>query len=490
MPRSYFDSEVPIVALATPAGESALAAIRAFGPGSIELAASRFSRPGDLLASPGMRLVHGELVDPAAGEAIDEVLAAVYRAPGGPVGEDGVEFFCHGSPAVIRRALAALEQAGFSPALPGEFSFRAFLRGKTDLVRAEAVQELVRASSEGARAEAVLRLEGGLSRRVAALRSGLVDLLAEAEARLDFDEEDGAPSEGIPLDLLASLGRDIEALAASYAVGRLYDAGALVVIAGRPNAGKSSLFNLLLKEERAIVSSESGTTRDWIEAGIELDGLPLRLVDTAGLRGGPGGPTGSPAGGPAIGGAEAEGVARSRRLAAEADAVVYVVDGVAGVDGEDERFLESRPDAVRVWNKVDDPRCRPAPEGFLSASATEGSGLADLAGALRGALAPDFALARDPGGEGGGTGGAGDGEARALPPRRREAVVASGRQKRLLDSAAAALAEARSGAMRGEALDALALRLREASDALGEIIGEVASEEVLDSIFSRFCLGK
>jgi tRNA modification GTPase len=474
MPRSYFDSDVPVAALATPAGEAALAAIRAFGPGSIALAASCFSRPEALLGSPGMGLVHGELVDPATGEAIDEVLAAVYRAPGGPVGEDGVEFFCHGSPAVVRRALAALASAGFSPALPGEFSFRAFLRGKTDLVRAEAVQELVRASSEGARSEALLRLEGGLSRRIALIRAGLVDILAEAEARLDFDVEDGAPAESLDPARLSSLRGEVEALSASYSVGRLFDSGAMVVIAGRPNAGKSSLFNLLLKEERSIVSSESGTTRDWIEAGIELDGLPLRLIDTAGLREAP---ESSVAVVPAIAGAEAEGVARSRRLAASADAVVYVVDGVAGFGREDGLFLEGRPDAVRVWNKVDDARCSPVPAGFLPVSAMDGRGLGALAWALREAVAPGF-----------GRPGVADRPSGAAV--RREAVVASGRQKALLDSAASALAEAESGLRSGEALDALALSLREAADALGEITGEVASEEILDSIFSRFCLGK
>jgi len=370
----------------------------------------------------------------------------------------------------LRRALAALEAAGFSPALPGEFSFRAFLRGKTDLVRAEAVQELVRASSDGARAEALRRLEGGLSRRVAGIRAGLVELLADAEARLDFDEEEGAPDGRLDDARLESLRHDVEDLAASYGVGRLYETGATVVIAGRPNAGKSSLFNLLLKEERSIVSSESGTTRDWIEAGIELGGLPLRLVDTAGLR-------------DAEPGAEAEGVARSRRLAASATAVVYVVDGVDGLDREDERFLESRPDAVRVWNKVDDARRRPVPEGFLPASALAGTGLPELAAAIRASVAADFGLASAGGARGGGAAGSGD-------ARRREALVASERQKVLLDRASSSLAEAEAALRDGVDLDALVIGLREAADALGEILGEVASEEILDSIFSRFCLGK
>jgi len=299
MRRSYFDSDIPIAALATVPGESALAVVRTAGPRAVDLAASCFSRPEALASARSMSLVHGELVDPVTGEAVDEVLAAVFRAPGGPVGEDSVEFYCHGSPAVVRRALAMLEAAGFAPALPGEFGFRAFLRGKTDLVRAEAVQELVRADSEGARAGALRRLEGGLSRSLAAARAAIVDALAEAEARLDYAEDDDSPSGGLDPSMLLRVRDLVMILAASYAAGRLYERGARVVVAGRPNAGKSSLFNLLVREERSIVDSDPGTTRDWIEAGIELGGLPVRLIDTAGLRE----PEGE---------VEAAGVARSR----------------------------------------------------------------------------------------------------------------------------------------------------------------------------------
>jgi tRNA modification GTPase len=467
MQRSYLDREAPIVALATPPGASALAVIRAAGPGSIALAASCFSRPEALSDAAGHSLVHGSLVDPATGEAIDEVLAAVFRAPRGPVGEDCVEISCHGSPAVVRRALSLLEAAGFAPALPGEFSFRAFLNGKLDLVEAEAVQELVRSDSEGARAEALRRLEGGLSRRLGALRGRLVGILAEAEARLDYDEEDGAPSGGLG-SRIAPLRAEIEGLAASYAAGRLYEAGARVVVAGRPNAGKSSLFNLLLREERSIVASEPGTTRDWIEAGVEIEGLPLRLVDTAGLR-------------EAAGPVEAAGVERSLRLAAEAEAVIYVVDGVAGLAPEDEGFLAARPDSVRAWNKADDPRCGPEPEGFSRVCAATGEGLAGLAAAVVAAAGPAFG--RPP-------------AARKAPAKpgapfgEGEVRVASARQKALLDRAAAALASAEAAEAAGVALDALSLDLREAADALGEITGQLASEEVLEAIFSRFCLGK
>ena len=461
MQRSYLDTEAPIAALATVPGESALAVIRAFGKGALGLAASCFSRPEALVAASAFSLVHGELLDPASGEAVDEVLAAVFRAPGGPVGEDGIEFYCHGSPAVVRRALSLLEAAGFAPALPGEFSFRAFLRGKTDLVRAEAVHELVRAGSDGARVEALRRLEGGLSRTLAAARASIVDALAEAEARLDYAEEDDSPAGGLDPSALLRIRDLVAGLAASYAAGRLYERGARVVVAGRPNAGKSSLFNLLVREERSIVASEPGTTRDWIEAGIELGGLPLRLIDTAGLR-------------EAVGEIEAAGVSRSRRLAAEAEAVIYLVDGALGLVDEDKSFLESRPDALRVWNKADDPRCASTPAGFHRLSAATGEGLPELSAALRELVAPRFGL-----------GGAVD---RGTPER--DLRVASERQKILLDKAESSLGDALRGIEAGVPLDALVLELREAADALGEITGEVASEEVLEAIFSRFCLGK
>jgi tRNA modification GTPase len=472
MKRSYLDTGVPIAALATVPGESALAVIRTAGPGAVELAAPLFSRPAALLSARGLSLVHGELVDPKNGEAVDEVLAGVFRAPAGPIGEDGVEFYCHGSPAVIRRVLTLLEEAGFAPALPGEFSFRAFLRGKTDLVKAEAVQELVRAGSEGARAEAFRRLEGGLSRALAASREAIVDTLAEVEARLDYAEDDDSPAGGLDPSVLRRVRDLVAGLAGSYAAGRLFERGARAVVVGRPNAGKSSLFNLLIREERSIVASDPGTTRDWIESGIELGGLPVRLIDTAGLR---------DASRDASGEVEAAGVSRSRRLAKEAEAVIYVVDGVLGIASEDRVFLESRPDSLRVWNKADDQRCEPTPLGFLRLSAATGEGLPALADALRAHIAPRFGVS--------GTGRPRV-EAEPGPGAANAATVASGRQKLLLDRAVSALDAALSGLEAGMPLDALVLDLRDAADALGEITGEIASEEVLEAVFSRFCLGK
>jgi tRNA modification GTPase len=460
MQRSYLDESLPIVALATPLGESAISLIRASGPGAIELAASCFSRPAALLAAPGHTLVHGALVDPSAKDIVDEVLVSVFRAPRSATGEDGVEFSCHGSPAVIRRALAVLEAAGFAPALPGEYSFRAFLHGKTDLARAEAVQELVRAGSDGARAEALRRLEGGLSRRVGAARALLVELLADVQARLDYGEDEAEAENGFDSGPLRLLRENIASLIESYAAGRLHGEGARVVVAGRPNAGKSSLFNLLLREERAIVGPEPGTTRDWIEARIEIEGMYIRLIDTAGIRDG-------------AGEIEAEGVARSRRLSGEAESVLYVVDGIAGLHVDDEVFFRSRPDAIRIWNKIDSAHCLPAPKGFVSLSAASGAGLALLLSSIVNQLKEDF---------GGGISSSSGSE--------RGVLVASARQKSLLDAALAAIDSCLSEESSGAPLDVMALDLRGAADALGEITGEIASAEVFEAVFSRFCVGK
>jgi tRNA modification GTPase len=469
MPRSYLDPPSPIVALATPLGHSALALIRVTGPGSIELAASLFSRPESLRSAPSFALVHGEIVDPAEGGSVDELLVAVFRSPAGPTGEDALEFSCHGSPAVVRRILGLLEDAGFAPALPGEFSFRAFLSGKRDLVECEATAELVAAKTETARAEAMARLVGGLSRRVWACRRSLVELLAEAEARLDHEETD--TSSELDPEALRSVRNEVGTLASTYATGRLHAEGARVVVAGRPNAGKSSLFNLALREERAIVSPEPGTTRDWLEEELEIEGIPIRLLDTAGIR-------------ETEQRVEAEGVSRSLRLAAQADAVVYLVDGTAGLKRADFDFLESRPDAIRVWNKTDLPGCEAPPRGFLPLSTVTAQGFPELAAAI--ARAVRARSLNGAGSSGPGPGGPGESAAPAEP----EVVVASERQKRLLDRAAAALDEALLGLERGVALDALALDLREAAEALGEMTGEISSAEIIEALFSRFCVGK
>jgi tRNA modification GTPase len=460
------------MALATKPGKSALALVRLSGAGSIGLVARCFSRPDALLAAPGHSLVHGRILDPENGEHIDEVLIAVFRGPRSVTGEDQLELSCHGSPAVIDRLLACLEKAGFAPALPGEFSFRAFANGKSDLVRAEAIDEIVAARSDGARAAALSRLEGGLSRRLASARASLVGLVAEAEVRLDHAEEDGSPTTIFPRDALANLRDGLDGLVSTWKASRLYGEGAKMVLAGRPNAGKSSLFNLFLREERAIVSPEPGTTRDWIEASLEVAGFPVRLVDTAGLRWG-------------SSGVEASGIDRSRLLISGADVLLYLVDASRGEGEEDRTILRNRPDALRIWNKIDLPDSIPAPPGWIPVSAAEGQGFSDLFSSVEKALRSLAGM--DP-----------ERSNNAEQSRLETAImIANKRQKALLERAIASLDEAliildasTRGENRSQWLDAACLELRDAADALGEITGEISTPEVLDAIFSGFCLGK
>jgi tRNA modification GTPase len=463
MARSYLETERPIAALATSPGRAALAVIRCAGPGSIELCARCFRPAAALLEAPGHTLVHGYLHDPAQGDDIDEVVAAVYRAPRSFTGEDSVELSCHGSPAVVQRVLKVLEAAGFSPALPGEFSFRAFAHGKTDLVRAEAINELAGARSEAARADALARLHGLLSARLCALRSSMLDVLAEVEARLDYpeDESEDLAGEAPWIRRLEAVEKELALLSASFLGGRLRQEGALVVVAGRPNAGKSSLFNLVAREERAIVGPDPGTTRDWLEIWIEIGGFAVRLVDTAGLR-------------HTMEEIEAEGVRRSLDLSARADLLIYMVDGTSGLSQEDTSFIEGHPESLLIWNKIDKPGCAPLPPGWLGLSAKKGTGLPLLEEAIRSMLAQRAGNRQD------------DGTARY----EQEVRIAGQRQKSLVDASLAAIRQALASLSAGASLDASALDIREAADSIGQITGEIVDDEVFDRIFSSFCLGK
>ncbi|MDR0642030.1 MAG: tRNA uridine-5-carboxymethylaminomethyl(34) synthesis GTPase MnmE [Treponema sp.] len=472
MAKPCYGDESPIAALATASGESALALIRCSGTGCVELLSKVFSRPAKLRSAGGNTIVHGWIR--RGGESIDEVLIFVYRPPRSYTGEEGADISCHGGTATARALMDVLRAAGFRDSLPGEFSFRAFINGKLDLTRLESVMELVQAKTGEGRRRALGRLSGRLREEIAALRGLLLEILAEAELYLDYDETELS----LPGDAGSLPGREkaegalerLRNLAGTWGRERLYQEGALAVIAGRPNAGKSSLFNALLGEDRSIVTEIPGTTRDWIEAAVSIGGIPLRLTDTAGLRG---------AGEPEPDRVERIGVQRSRELLEQADLVLYLIDGSRGFQDDDEAFL-AKPASrntplLLLWNKADiAPLPDPPPGGraFLSLSAKTGQGLAGLCEAVAGALE---------GGAGGENGGSAS---------RNGAALGNRRQKELVDRAAAALEEALNLADRGEALELIAPSLREALDALGEITGEVSTAEILETIFSKFCVGK
>ena len=452
----------PIAALATPAASSALAVIRVSGPGSLELLAPLVAGRFDPVSAAGHTLHYCVLKD--GEERVDEVLLAVYRAPRSFTGEDGAEIFCHGSLPVIARLLSLLTRSGFRAAGPGEFTQRAFLNGRMGLTQAEAVNEIVRARTDRARGLALQRLGGAIESRVRRAREALVDLRASLEVLIDYAEDrdadsldpDGGHGEAVDLAPLDEAEGVLESLVRTYRQGRVYQEGVTVAIAGATNAGKSSLFNLLLRQDRAIVSEVHGTTRDWLEGTASIEGIPVRLMDTAGLR-----YSSDPL--------ESEGIRRTREVIGAADAVLFLVDGTRGIGEEDQRFLDGweGPGALlRAWNKADLPGVLPAPGGFLPVSAVTGEGLGEVQRAIAAAA----------------LGGA--------PVDGSEPLVDSERQRDLLVRALEAVARLRRAAAGGATPDLLAVDLADALDALGEITGEVTSAEILDRMFSRFCVGK
>lgn len=460
MARAYLDVDDDIAALATSPGPGALAVIRVAGPSALKRLARVFSRPKALSSSKGHAALLGRILkaagqDDADTNSADQAMVLVFRAPASYTGQDGADIMCHGGSAGVELVLAALDSAGFRRALPGEFTFRAFMNGKLDLAEAEAVNELVSARTAAAHDDALARLSGGLSAELASAKERLTKAAAACAVGLDYGEDEAPDAFTGSLGELESLAASLQALADSWRVGRLLRDGALVVLAGGTNAGKSSLYNRLLKEERAIVSELHGTTRDSLEAQLDLDGLPVRLLDTAGLRDSP-----DPV--------EREGVRRSRLQAEGADLVLYVVDAVRGLRPDDRAFLDGHEGALLVWNKVDDPAAGPAPGGWLPVSAKTGLGERELVRAVRAALMGPGASAQAAAGT----------------------RVSTARQADALRRAAAACRSALAAAGSGLALDMVALDLAEALAALGELTGETAPEDVLDAMFSGFCVGK
>lgn len=484
--QSVLESNDPIYALATPYGRSALAVLRISGEGCVESLATVFSRPKTLVDCPGNTLVYGHLhhlpaatwnggaattrhggaagvrdgrTNDTAGRTIDEVMLAVYRAPRSYTGEDSVELMCHGSPAGIELIFGVLADLGMRPAEAGEFTRRAFLGGKLDLTQAEAIQELVEAGTGTAHALALNRLSGALSRRIESAKQRLVEFMAAVSIQLDYPEEDTGPVE-LPASEVEELRGELQVLADSFRIGRVFREGASIALAGRTNAGKSSLFNLLLREDRAIVSSEAGTTRDYLEARLDIEGVPVRLIDTAGLR-------------VSESDVESEGMRRSRQLMEDVDLVLYLVDSTEGITTEDHGLisdLETEGRCIVVYTKRDLLPAGQAPgpngEETLLLSSVSGEGLGDLHAALVHRLVPGEHT-----------------DTQAV-------VIDSRRHRDLLLRAVAALEQVQRGLLGGTAMDLIAVDLQEALQSLGEITGEVASSEILERMFGSFCVGK
>jgi tRNA modification GTPase len=453
-----------IVALATPPGTAALAVVRMSGDEALAVADRVFRGKRTVESLPGFAGAHGRVVHESA--VVDEVVVWVYRAPRSYTGEDLVEFSCHGGVVPAERVLEALWAAGARPADPGEFTRRAFLNGRIDLTQAEAVASLISARGRRAQEQALVQLEGGLSRRIRGLAEEVRGVLARLTVFLDFDEDVPDPPDVPQLcDSIRTAAMKLQSLAQTHAPSRRVRDGITVAFAGRPNVGKSSLLNALAGFDRAIVHETPGTTRDVLDARLELGGIPVRLVDTAGVRRGH-----DPV--------EAAGIERTERELRGADMVLWVVEGPAGVHAEDLEVGRLVPEGRRylVLNKVDLGRVSDewvsghslSVVNRLQTSALTGDGIGSLLGAIESALARD--LEHTFGHE--------------------ELWVGNERQAEGLARAAEAVSEAARVLGEGHPAELAAADLQRGLAHLAEITGDRAGEDLLDSIFGRFCIGK
>lgn len=462
-----------IAAVATPPGEGGIGIVRVSGPRALALADRLFHllAPKSGITPPSSLPSHtfhyGLICDPETGERLDDALLLLFRAPRSYTGEDVVEFSCHGGPVTLGRVLALALRSGVRLAQPGEFTQRAFLNGRMDLAQAEAVCDQIRAKTAAAQRLALRQREGVLSREVTRLKDDLVGALAAVEVTIDFSEEVGDLDYAEMAARLARIRAGIEALIATAERGRVYREGVRLAIVGRPNVGKSSLLNALLRENRAIVTPIAGTTRDVIEETANVRGIPLTAIDTAGLR-------------------ETEdvveriGVERAREAVRSASLLLFVLDASTGWTAEDAAIAAQITDRRAVWalNKIDavsaeqaarlqEPlRWKAGEAPIVPVSAVTGAGMEALEKTIA-----DVIL-----------GGRTD-ESEAV-------VVSNVRHLRALEMARDSLREAARTTSDHLPPDFISIDLRAALDALGQITGETATEEIVHRIFQDFCIGK
>ncbi|HET6278915.1 MAG TPA: tRNA uridine-5-carboxymethylaminomethyl(34) synthesis GTPase MnmE [Candidatus Polarisedimenticolia bacterium] len=452
-----------IVAISTPRGKGGIGVVRLSGGRAVQIASALF-RPSRPASNRPGTAVFGRFVE-RSGEPIDEGYRVIFRPPRSFTGEETVELWAHGSPAVLRALVEEAVAQGARPATPGEFTMRAFLSGRIDAPQAEAVRDLIEARTVYQAKVAHEQATGRISARVDSLKDRLIDIMARLEASIEFSEEEdvGRFLPGGVLPEIEALRRDIATLAGSYERGRRVREGATVALMGAVNVGKSSLFNRLLEEERAIVTPIAGTTRDRIEETLELNGVPVALIDTAGLHA----PRDE---------ADAEAMRRSRAAIQSADLRLLVLDRSRPLSTDEETLLRAEPGApmLIVMNKIDLPGQLDAKRigaligtaDLLQVSARDGDGI----GELRDRIAAEV------------TGGP---AATSEQP-----FLTNVRHRDLLHRAGGALARCAAAARDRLGEECLVLDLKEGLDRLGEISGEVGIEGIYDRIFSRFCIGK
>ena len=457
------------MAIATALAPSALGIVRCSGKNCIELLSQIFSRPKALLEAKGNSIVYGWIPE------IDEVLVSVFRAPKSFTGEDMIEISCHGGVHVVQSVFNLLLNNGFRAAEKGEFTFRAYINGKADLTKAEAVREIIDSKTNESQSRAAGRLAGNLYETIDGVKKQVIDTLAAIEVEIEYPEDEETIADSFDSSELEKVEETLSELASSWKSEKIYQDGARVVLCGRTNAGKSSLFNALLKEDRSIVSDIEGTTRDFIESWIDFSGIPARLFDTAGLR-------------QTDDAIEAVGVERTKDLSSEADLILYLVDSKIGLNEEDKSFIKEHVSVIAsearqptplilVWNKCDTSSSVTSREVPVTASETnqsipqvrisakKGIGLGELSEAVKKALSASEESART------------------------STALGSERQKKCVELALESVRHALS-LTEEYALDAVVQDLEDSLDFLGEVTGDVTPEDILDSVFSHFCVGK
>ncbi len=452
-----------IAAIATPPGEAGLAVLRVSGPEAIAVVARRFRGRVDL-AQCASHTAHVGFIADREGADVDHTVCTVFRAPHSYTGEDSVEISCHGGTLTSRRILEELVRAGARVADPGEFTKRAFLNGKMDLAQAEAVADVIHSRSDAARRASMEQLRGRLSDEVRGLRASLIDAVGLLELELDF-AEDGYEflDRGKVMALLGAAREHIERLAKSYTAGKVFREGVKLVLTGAPNVGKSSLLNALLRESRAIVTDIPGTTRDVIEESLSIGGVLFRVVDTAGLQS-----TQDPV--------EREGVQRTKDQLKTADVVVLIIDLTSETPIQEKVVaLVGRSHLIIALNKCDLVSEDKSPTLIESLSGSRKVRISALTGEGLPKLEEEMLAV-------------------ALGPRGRDVAegttVTSARHHSALSRAGQYLGLALESLEGGKTSEFIALDVRTALEALGEITGEVTTDEILNAVFSRFCIGK
>ncbi|MGG0643749.1 tRNA uridine-5-carboxymethylaminomethyl(34) synthesis GTPase MnmE [Sporosarcina gallistercoris] len=456
-----------IAAISTPMGEGAIAIVRISGDEAVGIADRLFRSPsGKRLVDSSSHTIHyGHLVDPSTDETVEEIMVSLMKAPKTFTREDVIELNCHGGLVSVNRVLRLVLQYGARLAEPGEFTKRAFLNGRIDLSQSEAVMDLIRAKTDRAMNVALNQMDGKLSRLIGELRQALLETLAQVEVNIDYPEYDDVEEMTIPLMIEKGewVRSEIIRLLATSSQGRILREGLSTVIIGRPNVGKSSLLNSLVQENKAIVTDIAGTTRDIIEEYVNVKGVPLKLVDTAGIR-------------------ETEdiveriGVERSRQVLKEADLVILLLNGSEELSPEDERLLETiHPmDAIIVVNKTDLPQKidigsvqqLAGEKHVITTSILQDEGIEELEETIAGLFFGGGIEAEDP------------------------TYVSNERHIALLHQAKTSIEDAIQAAEARVPIDMIQIDITRTWELLGEIVGDTVQDSLINQLFSQFCLGK